>query len=789
MIDYIVDNLNKCCIEFQDMLLANYYISIKKYELFLDKYKDSFESFIKNVDIINNDLKVKIFSIINDGYSIIERRNKKYVEKKLIEYKDYFDTMFVDIDPNIVLDEEQRRAILIDEDYSLVIAGAGSGKTTTMAAKVKFLIDKCGIKANKIILLAFTRKAAFELEERINKDFKLSVEVLTFHKLGMKFIRKIFDKPVKIVSDATMYSFISDYVKNNIFPNKNLLKYFINTFDEYVNFDNSIFKYRSFDLFFNNYVDEKYNDHRDDLASYINIRIKNRLKQCRSINGEFLKSKAEVMIANYLYENGFNYRYEKVYPHKISNGRSYLPDFTVSDYGMEVYIEYYGLTTLTKNDKYTTDDIITYRKLIDKKRKLHKRFGTDLIELYAEQEDGQKLLDVLEKELKKRHFMSKKRSLKEIFYRLLYTSQEVHFFKFISLSMAFIKRFKEKGYFIDNFSELLNKTDDIKLKDQLKFMKNIYNYYDKGIHKNYQIDFNDMINYAYLGMDKVKQKEKFLSYDYLIIDEYQDISQQRYNLAKKLSDLFGAKIVAVGDDWQAIYSFSGSDIELFTNFCDLMGYAKINKITKTYRNSQELIDIAGDFVSKNKEQFNKSLISDKHLMNPVEICYYDNEDVSSKQKVLNDLIGIIYKNNKKDKILLLGRYNSDINEFLDGKFFKSGPYNKIICKQYSNAKIEFMSVHKSKGLGYDQVIILNGINSKYGFPSQIDDEPLLMILDDNKAESIEYAEERRLFYVALTRTKGRVYILAPNLPVSRRSKFVMEIRDEENVYEDFNYIA
>lgn len=788
MKNFIYEQLKICCDEFQNMLLSNHYISTKNLNDFLDKYVDILKIATKNYVDIDDLLSKKILSIINEGYSIIDKRNKKYIDKKLIEYKDYFDNMFKDIDSNILLDDDQRKAILVDEDYSLVIAGAGSGKTTTMAAKVKYSIEKCNVSPNKIILLAFTNKAAYELDERINKDFKLGVEVLTFHKLGMKFIRKIFDKPVKIVSEGTMYNYISDYVTTKIFPNKELLRKFMETFDNYVTFDDSVFKYNSFDEYFDSYVKSKYEENKENLEAYILPRIENRLKQNRSINGEFLKSKNEVLIANYLFKNGYNYKYEKVYPYKLDNDRSYSPDFTVWDYGINVYIEYYGLTTLKDNNTYTTDDINTYRNLILKKRQLHKKYGTDLIELYSEYSNGDTVLNVLKKALNKRNIKSKQKTSKEIFERLMYTSREVHYFKFMSLVMAFIRRFKEKGYNLKDFDLLINKAVDSKEIEQLKFIRAIFNYYDKGIHKNYQIDFNDMINYAYLGLEKAKAKDKYLNYDYLIIDEYQDISRQRYNLAKKLSDLFESKIVAVGDDWQAIYSFSGSDVELFTRFSEMMGYAQINKITNTYRNSQELIDIAGDFVSRNKEQFTKKLISNKHLDNPVKLCYYDEQNPFSKAKVLDEIIGNLYKENKNNKILLLGRYKNDINDFIDSAYFKSGPYGKIICKQYPNAKIEFLTVHKSKGLGYDQVIILNAKNAKYGFPSQIIDEPLLTLLDDDKKESIEFAEERRLFYVALTRTKGFVYILVPDLPILKRSKFVMEIKDEENVYEDYSYM-
>lgn len=97
-----------------------------------------------------------------------------------------------------------------------------------------------------------------------------------------------------------------------------------------------------------------------------------------------------------------------------------------------------------------------------------------------------------------------------------------------------------------------------------------------------------------------------LDYKYIIVDEYQDISRQRYNLIKELSQLCNAKIVAVGDDWQSIYAFSGSILPLFTRFCEAVGYGQELKITRTYRNAQEIIDIAGTFVQKNSAQIKRS---------------------------------------------------------------------------------------------------------------------------------------------------------------------------------------
>ena len=295
-----------------------------------------------------------------------------------------------------------------------------------------------------------------------------------------------------------------------------------------------------------------------------------------------------------------------------------------------------------------------------------------------------------------------------------------------------------------------------------------------------------MINYAYKKLALLKTKR--IEYDYIFVDEYQDISYQRYNFVKELSTLFKAKIVAVGDDYQSIYSFSLADMSLFTNFYDLMGYADILKIINTYRNSQELVDVAYNFISKNDYQIDKRLITNKHLKNPVVINYYNNNLDSAKiEVILKEIILDIYKENSYDKILLLGRYNKDIDYFYDVSLFKKGDGDHIILKDNKNIDITYLTIHKSKGLGFDQVIILNTINAKRGFPSMIKDEPVISLLSKDKEEPILYPEERRLFYVALTRTKNKVYILCP-YAYNERSSFIKEISEYGNVVEKYSDI-
>ena len=137
--------------------------------------------------------------------------NASYIKEQLQQQKEYFDNMFKKIDPNIKLDQEQRKIILTDEDNLMVIAGAGSGKTTTITAKVNYLIEKQHIKEDEIIIITFTNKAVQELRERINTEFKHKVKITTFHKLGYEIIKQNMNPSPKILENPKII--IEKYIK------------------------------------------------------------------------------------------------------------------------------------------------------------------------------------------------------------------------------------------------------------------------------------------------------------------------------------------------------------------------------------------------------------------------------------------------------------------------------------------------------------------------------------------------------------------------------------------------
>lgn len=269
------------------------------------------------------------------------------------------------------------------------------------------------------------------------------------------------------------------------------------------------------------------------------------------------------------------------------------------------------------------------------------------------------------------------------------------------------------------------------------------------------------------SIEVLKEKGIKKKYKYIIVDEYQDTSLTKFNMLKELINLTSSKFLAVGDDFQSIYRFTGCDLHIFLNFTKYFTYSKTFQIVNTYRNPQELINVAGSFIMKNKYQQKKKLISFKHLINPIIIYYQDN-----RIRALKELLLYLNKQQCKD-IMVLGRNNKDINRYIDQTFTQ----NKDIF-YYNNIAFRYLTIHKSKGLESENVILINMEDSLLGMPTKIKDEKILRYVNNTK-DYFPFEEERRLFYVALTRTKNKVYIISPT---KNESMFIKEIKkDKTNV--------
>ena len=775
------------------------YIARSDYQNMMGEYAPSFDFFsvLKNSGMLNEfchkyQFSEQTIAHILDSYThietLVEHHNEKYVKTALIQERNYLDSILQAVDPGIVLDEDQRRVILTDEDYCLVVAGAGAGKTTTVAAKVKYLVDKKGIDPLQILVVSFTNKAVNELKDRIQKQLKISCPIATFHSTGNAIIRKNSpEEKLNIVDPSKLYFVIRDYFRNSIMKKEsavnNLILFFASYFDA---------PYEGSDLnaFFNNIAKANFTTMRSELEDFKREIIDARTKKHVTIQNEILRSYQEVSIANFLYLNSIDYEYEPIYPYEIPYSKKpYTPDFIISQGNKTAYIEHFGITEAGKNNRFTQQEIERYKAAVRDKINLHKEHNTTLLYTFSAYKDGRSLLEHLKEKLESKGFELRPRSNKEIM-DLLVTGEENRYIrKLVSLICRFISNFKVNAFQVDDFSRMFHSTQNVRSRLFLNICNDCYLEYERWLKQHRAVDFEDMINESARLLREVKEMKKKLDFKYIIVDEYQDISRQRFDLTKILSEVTDAKIIAVGDDWQSIYAFSGSDISLFTKFAEKMGYAKMLKIVRTYRNSQEVIDIAGNFIQKNKEQISKQLISPKHIKDPVLIYTYDssrkarNTDRKSGsnyelacaiESVLTDLLEYKRKEGiKPGSILLLGRYGFDGDNLeKTGLFEYINKTNKVRSVKYPKLDITFMTAHSSKGLGYDDVIVINGKNETYGFPSKVEDDPVLAFVIKGD-RSIDYAEERRLFYVAMTRTKNRVFFVAPE---ANPSEFLLELK-------------
>lgn len=730
-------------------------------------------------------------SVIPTDFNLDEYNNK-IIDRLMIEHKDYFDHQYDGIS-NIKLDDDQRRAILTDEKYALIVAGAGTGKTTTMASKIKYLVDIKHVNPNRILVLSYGRKATEELICRINVDFDIPARVCTFHSLGYRYIREIYkDRKCVIVDTNKRREVFLEYYKQlhkdkkkireiirNFSPINKVYKFMFGRF-----YRDNFYKYDNYEDFFNAYIENKMIEAKNaGVSDILNTWIEEQLSrddEIKTIKGDIVKSASEAVISNFLFVNGIDYEYEEVYEDYMEENIIYKPDFTINYGGTKIYIEYFGL-----NDS-------AYNKIKNKKIKYHELHHNNFISI--DRVPIKDISEYLDKKLNEFGIEYNKRTDAEIWEYILRLNPLSQVFKYEEFMYDCVDWIKESPY-RDNISQRINeyiktfkdnKTEYNELCSQAKLILDFYKYYSDQLYggEKYYFDYSDMLYYADKYIDYLTKESNL--YDYIIIDEYQDISSLRYKLLKKTADRNDSNVFAVGDDWQAIFSFAGSRIDYFYNFNSFFNGAKLLKINKTHRNSQELINISSDFIMQNPMQIPKELISDIHNKHPVVFKSYNGVIFNSETNkyesnpfaeinCLKETLIEIHKAHPNYKILVISRYNDNIDSILDDKDdFINGINSRVIYKSYdSDINFDVMSIHKSKGLTYDIVIVIGLSNS---FPHDAEGVWVEELFKNPQIdEGILYPEERRVLYVALTRTKTQVILLHEQNP-KYRSEFIDELK-------------
>jgi DNA helicase-4 len=697
-------------------------------------------------------------SLFKDIEKVRDEHNKHFVANELEQNRVYFDHVL----GKYPLDPQQRDSIVKLEDNCLVIASAGSGKTSTIVSKAKYLVEKQHILPSRILLLTYTKKAANELLERMNID---GINSGTFHSLAYRIIGETTGQAPSICdADVPLNVFHKLIVENESFLHA---------------IDNYIINLQSLMRLEHDYL---------DAFSYFEDRKKYGIQALfPDAEGKiiFTRSEEEKRLVSILTRLGIKFRYEHpyIYDTRTPERRQYTPDFTIyfkddKDEWQRVFLEHYAIDENWQVPRWFGEGTRggwraanqRYLEGIEWKRATHQRYQTKLIETTSADFWNGTIEQKLREKLTACGVPIKERTDEELYNMMVQRNRQLEKTVF-TLLLSFVTLMKANEKTIEGLLEESNQEDGKvpsvhQKRNQYilsEIVKPFFEAYEAEMAKTFEIDFTDAIIWA----TKICREGLWKQYDYILVDEFQDISIDRYKLLQALrSEKPKTKLYCVGDDWQSIFRFAGSDMALFYEFEKYFGYTEICKIETTYRFHQPLIDRSSEFVMKNREQKEKTIRTPegdtKHTYLNFVKC--ESEENSVKEKVEE----IVASLPKDEEILLMGRYNYDAMSV--GFTGKIGANDNRIRVKIAGRELFFLSVHSAKGLEADHVILVNCNQGAYGFPSLIEDDPILDFVL-SKSESYPFAEERRLFYVAMTRAKKRMYVLYDK---QRPSPFISE---------------
>ena len=717
-------------------------ISTTQEKDFINHYKAHFQeaySLLKKLEAFNITPSETISKFISDFGRInklVKQHNEGVITFLLDTHKDFFDHCL-----KYPLDKQQRRSIVSEEDNCLVVSSAGSGKTSSIVGKVKYLTEIKGIVPERILLISYTNKAAAELTERMATN---GLKGYTFHKLAIDIIGKTTGTKPSIC-DNTDSLFVDIYHKllDKSSFKKSIVEYFIDYQTNEADWE------------------QRKNERREQLSEQKSVQLKAMFPDMdgRAI---YVRSEQEQKICFVLSSLGVKFRYEEPYEHQLADEMhsQYRPDFSIyfeqGGVTKRIYLEHFGvdehglvpawfakdkgITYEEANQKY--NDGITWKKAA------HEKFGTQLLVTSSADFHYSDIRDKLRKLLDDAGVPIQEKTDEEL-YDLVLPKGSKQEKAFIRLVVTFVTLVKSS---CKSVKEVLRQAKNADDERSVFIIKNIfqpvYERYINALSDSNQIDFTDAI----LQATEICRTSHPVDYDYIIVDEFQDISVDRYNFLKVLREGNPpAKLYCVGDDWQSIYRFSGSDMALFNQFPEYFGATEINKIETTYRFGEPLVSLSSNFIQRNKAQIQKNIHSfSSEMRTELEFYAYDRRDYCNT-------IGLLVASIPSDKsIFLLGRYSFDdyYLSFMYQSIKESNRFYYVI----GGRKIEFLTVHKSKGLEADYVILLQCNKDTYGFPSQVSDDPVLNYVL-TKSDQFPYGEERRLFYVAITRAKIKTLVL------------------------------
>ena len=629
------------------------------------------------------------------------------------------------------LTDEQAQAIATDEDVTLVLAGAGTGKTSVIVGKVAHLVRNQDVAPDEILVLAYNRKAAAEIRERLTGDL-FKADVRTFHGFGRRIIGECGVSPTisKLAADElALTRAVDDILKGVLYDpvqSNTVINFLLYNHAPY----ESAFEFKT----------------PAEYGEYV------RSVELRTLNCDLVRSFEELAIANYLTEYGIKFQYEAPYhvPTATWQRRQYTPDFFLPDH--EIYIEHFALNE--QGYPPPGPEWSKYAEEAKWKRNIHTKHGSTLIETYSWQRSQGVLLPTLRRQLEEAGVEFKRVPRRNLVQQL--AGQLISWLA--RLLAKFLNHVKSSGLTPDKLRDRARRAGEFRRSGSfLDVFEQVYARYQQRLREEDALDFHDLINHA---AHLVREGSWQQRYRYVLVDEFQDISAGRMALLQSLKRANMAYFL-VGDDWQSIYRFAGSDTRLLHSCGDRLGHVQKRTLTQTFRFADGILEPSTSFVKRNPEQTQRPLRAAGVTKDGGVTVIYDDNPAGGVVRALQDIKS--NRGSERRSVLVLGRYRRSLNELP-----KSG-------RNWS-LRLEFSTVHSAKGREADYVVVLDLKDARLGFPSKVEDEPLMdLILPPMSGKAYPHPEERRLFYVAMTRARIGAYLIADP---ARPSQFVKELLQE-----------
>lgn len=683
-------------------------------------------------DVDDRALQTKVIESLARAPRRRDAANEEFRHLELSRFGALFDQ--VESKP---LTAAQRRACVSLDDNTLVLAGAGTGKTSVMIARMAYLLESGAAHPGQMLAVAYNRDARDELRARADARLSSShsigeITIETFHSLGMMIIATVENRKPTVSRMATDEHAREDFLKAAF---EALLEdpAYLTSYLEYAYHYEETFQ-TIFDF-----------DTAEDYERDLNGRNR------RALDGTLLRSAEEQQITNWLIRQGAVFEYEALYPIDTATATysAYRPDFTIRlsrDSEAVVFLEHFGVDQNGKPPPFfSPTEAARYRQGMEWKRQLHVTQKTVLIETYSYEFRNGTIFNALAERLRQAGVVLSPRSDEEL---LKILAERNVTSGFLRLCANGITTGRELNSFADLPAKILAAPERDRQRSQLlaRLVQPLRERYEVALTGSREVDFAEMLHRATRYVAEGRFRSPFR---HILVDEFQDISEPRAALVKALRDqVLGASLCCVGDDWQSIYRFSGSDVRFTTEFADRIGPGTTVSLDQTFRFNDQIGSVATAFVTRNPAQSRKEIASTRLAPKPAVSLVSSGDAGRALRAIIGKLEGWATERGETFTVRVLARYHYELEEARRLTARSPGSRLSFTCS----------TVHGAKGLEADFVIVVGLGKGREGFPAEKPSDPFLNLLVP-PIESFPHAEERRLFYVALTRARHRVYLV------------------------------